>query len=97
MNDIDLMFTRLRGYSGRGHRSKAYLGFIRDKNCLLCDAPGPSDPHHVFGSFGPRKTSDYHCVPLCRPCHTLAEAKPLSHRDDFIAWIVINLTEWVSK
>jgi len=42
----------------------------RISHCALCDAPPPSDPHHVKArGFGGVKSDDSQCVPLCRPCH----------------------------
>lgn len=50
-------------------RSAAYLAAVRLKPCAVCQAPGPSDPHH----WGPRgmgqKTDDFRTVPLCRKHH----------------------------
>lgn len=50
-------------------RSRDYLAFVREKPCMSCRMPGPSDPHH----WGPRglgqKTDDHRTVPLCRKCH----------------------------
>lgn len=56
-------------FKSNPERNEPYLAFIRNKPCLGCGQPGPSDPHH----FGPRgiatKTSDFRTVPLCRKCH----------------------------
>jgi len=50
-------------------RSVAYLQHVRQHDCCNCGAPGPSDPDHVGPRGVGQKTSDYNCVPLCRPCH----------------------------
>ena len=94
---IDALFTRLRGFSAKGHRSKAYLDYVRSRPCCICGSPPPSDPHHFFGSMGPRKTSDYHSVAMCRPCHTHVEGNPLVHRFELMVELVKTMTEcpWI--
>lgn len=49
-------------------RAPSYLAWIRTLPCCVCQAPAPSDPHHVKT----RATggSDYDTVPLCRSCHS---------------------------
>ena len=45
-------------------KEKAYLGLIKEMNCVVCDATGPSDAHHV------KQHRQYICIPLCKDCHT---------------------------
>lgn len=56
-------------------KSESYRKFISEKNCMVCDAPGPNDPHHedyqIFNSGMAMKPPDVQCVPLCRKCHDL--------------------------
>lgn len=53
-------------------RDKKYLAFIRSLPCLVCQRPGPSDPHHEqekgHGTMA-GKCSDYRTVPLCHTHH----------------------------
>ncbi len=51
------------------HRCKKYLEWIRKKNCLVCGAPGPSDPHHVWNSGKKNHGNDFLALPLCRRDH----------------------------
>lgn len=54
-------------------RSAKYLAWIREFNCVVCDAPPPNHPHHYAGRSGVggmgEKTDDYRTVPLCWRCH----------------------------
>ena len=45
-------------------KEKAYLGLIKEMRCVVCDATGPSDAHHV------KQHRQYICIPLCKDCHT---------------------------
>jgi len=45
-------------------KEKAYLGLIKEMRCVVCDAEGPSDAHHV------KQHRQYICIPLCKDCHT---------------------------
>ena len=51
-----------------------YLAWIRQQPCWHCEAPPPSDPHHIKGlghfSGTGLKAPDIATVPLCRRCHT---------------------------
>lgn len=42
---------------------RAHLARLKEMACVVCDAPGPSDAHHV------KQQSAWHCVPLCKDCH----------------------------
>lgn len=58
-----------------------YIEFIRGLPCLLCNTPGPSDPHHersaqVGGDGGTAlKPSDVYLVPLCHKHHVWRDSK----------------------
>lgn len=51
--------------------NKDFLGphaeFIRELPCVICWAPGPSDPHHVETRGAGGDASDM--VPMCRQHH----------------------------
>lgn len=55
-------------------RSDSHLSIVRDYPCIVCDAPAPSEPHHICASYGPAKTSDYATIPVCRSCHEKFES-----------------------
>lgn len=42
---------------------KRYIEQIKEMACLICDAPGPSDAHHI------KQTTHYLAIPLCKDCH----------------------------
>lgn len=41
----------------------AHLAAVKSLPCSVCDAPGPSDAHHI------KQGSHYTCVALCKDCH----------------------------
>jgi len=44
-------------------KEKAWVGLVKELPCSVCDAPPPSDAHHV------KQHSQYVCVALCKDCH----------------------------
>jgi len=40
-----------------------YIAKVKDLPCSVCDAPPPSDAHHI------KQSSAYTCVALCKECH----------------------------
>jgi hypothetical protein len=44
-------------------KEREHLARIKELPCSLCDAPSPSEAHHV------RQHSQYLCIPLCESCH----------------------------
>jgi hypothetical protein len=44
-------------------REREHLGRIKEMPCGVCDAPGPSDAHHI------EQHKQYLCIPLCKDCH----------------------------
>lgn len=44
-------------------KERAYVGLIKELPCSVCDAPGPSDAHHV------KQHRQYTVVALCKDCH----------------------------
>lgn len=40
-----------------------HLGRVKEMDCVVCDAPGPSDAHHI------RQDLAFTCLPLCKSCH----------------------------
>jgi hypothetical protein len=49
---------------------RAHLYKVKLLPCSVCDAPGPSEAHHV------KQGSQYTCVALCVSCH----------RDGMLGW-----------
>ena len=44
-------------------QERSHLARVKELPCSLCDAPGPSDAHHVT------QKSAYTCIALCKDCH----------------------------
>jgi hypothetical protein len=44
-------------------RQRRYLARIKELACSVCDAPGPSEAHHVIQGL------QYTCISLCADCH----------------------------
>lgn len=42
---------------------RLHLARVKELPCSVCDAPGPSDAHHV------KQHRQYTCVALCKTCH----------------------------
>lgn len=42
---------------------RRHLARVKDLACSVCDAPGPSEAHHI------KQGSQYLCVALCEDCH----------------------------
>ena len=45
-------------------KERKHLAQIKEMNCGVCDASGPSDAHHIV------QHQQYLCIPLCKDCHT---------------------------
>lgn len=41
----------------------AHLARIKEMNCVVCGASGPSDAHHIV------QHQQYLAIPLCKDCH----------------------------
>ncbi|MFP4104837.1 MAG: DUF968 domain-containing protein [Phycisphaerae bacterium] len=62
-----MMIDKIKPY-----RSKRYLDWVRDRPCVHCRRPPPSEAHHVIGLAGGSmggKAGDQLAVPLCTECH----------------------------
>jgi hypothetical protein len=42
---------------------RRHVARVKELPCSVCDAPGPSDAHHV------KQHRQYLCVALCKDCH----------------------------
>lgn len=42
---------------------RSYLGRVKQLPCSVCDAPGPSEAHHIS------QAQVYTCISLCTDCH----------------------------
>jgi hypothetical protein len=44
-------------------KEREHLANVKNLPCSVCDAPGPSDAHHV------KQHRQYTCIALCKSCH----------------------------
>jgi cytochrome c5 len=44
-------------------KERAWLSEVKQLPCSVCDAPPPSDAHHI------KQGKQYTCVALCKDCH----------------------------
>lgn len=44
-------------------RERKHLARVKELPCSVCDAPGPSQAHHI------KQGNQYTCVALCHDCH----------------------------
>ena len=44
-------------------KERAHLAMVKELPCSVCDAPGPSEAHHI------QQHKQYTCIPLCESCH----------------------------
>lgn len=45
-------------------KEREHLARIKEMDCAVCRAPGPSQAHHIEQGL------QYTCIPLCPDCHT---------------------------
>lgn len=41
----------------------AHIARVKELGCAVCDAPGPSDAHHI------EQGQHFTVIPLCKDCH----------------------------
>lgn len=44
-------------------KERAHIQRVKELQCSVCDASGPSDAHHI------RQDNAYSCIALCKSCH----------------------------
>lgn len=44
-------------------KEKEHLALVKELDCGVCGASGPSDAHHI------KQHQQYLCIPLCKDCH----------------------------
>ena len=43
---------------------RSHLAKVKSLSCSVCDAPAPSEAHHI------KQSNAYSCAALCHDCHT---------------------------
>jgi len=52
-------------------KERGHIGMVKLLPCSVCDAPGPSDAHHI------EQKLQYCVVALCRSCHNSLHGEKL--------------------
>lgn len=63
---------------------RAHLARVKELDCSVCDAPGPSEAHHI------RQGDQYTAVALCMECH---RGPSMGWHGGKIAWRVRKMDE----
>jgi hypothetical protein len=63
---------------------RAHLGRVKELACSVCDAPGPSDAHHIDQAL------QYTCIALCKDCH---QGPRMGWHGEKAAWKIRKMTE----
>lgn len=63
---------------------RAHLARVKELDCSVCDAPGPSEAHHI------RQGDQYTAVALCPECH---RGPSMGWHGGKIAWRVRKMDE----
>lgn len=51
-------------------KARDHIGRVKELDCGVCGASGPSDAHHILEGRTPgRKSPDWLTIPLCKDCH----------------------------
>lgn len=49
---------------------KRHIERVKELDCAVCGASGPSDAHHILEGRTPgRKSPNFCVIPLCKDCH----------------------------
>ena len=65
-------------------KERAHLGRVKELPCSVCDAPGPSEAHHV------KQGQQYTAIALCVECH---RGPSMGWHGGCIAWRVRKMDE----
>jgi hypothetical protein len=65
-------------------KQKAYIAVVKELPCSVCDAPGPSDAHHI------EQDLQYCVVALCKDCH---QNPKLGWHGEKRIWLIKKMTE----
>ena len=63
---------------------REYIGRVKELPCSVCDAPGPSDAHHI------KQFCQYTCVALCKSCH---QGSMMGWHGQKRAWAIAKMEE----
>jgi hypothetical protein len=65
-------------------RDREHMARVKELACSICDAPGPSDAHHI------KQGKHYTVVALCKDCH---QGPHMGWHGERVAWKIRKLDE----
>lgn len=65
-------------------KERAYVGLVKLMPCAVCNAPAPSDAHHV------KQHRQYTVVALCKSCH---QGSKMGWHGEKRAWAIAKMDE----
>ena len=65
-------------------KERAYVGLVKLMPCSVCEAPAPSDAHHV------KQHRQYTVVALCKSCH---QGSKMGWHGEKRAWSIAKMDE----
>lgn len=65
-------------------KERAYVGLVKELPCSVCNAPPPSDAHHV------KQNRQYTVVALCKSCH---QGSKMGWHGEKRAWAIAKMDE----
>lgn len=63
---------------------RAWVARVKELPCSVCDAPGPSDAHHI------KQGNHYTVVALCKSCH---QGSKMGWHGEKRAWAIAKMDE----
>lgn len=63
---------------------RLWVGMVKEQPCSVCEAPGPSDAHHI------KQGLHYTVVALCKSCH---QGSKMGWHGEKRAWAIAKMEE----
>ena len=63
---------------------REWVGLVKEQECSVCGAPGPSDAHHI------KQGNHYTVVALCKSCH---QGSKMGWHGEKRAWAIAKMDE----
>jgi hypothetical protein len=76
--------VRSKNQSPITKQEREHLAAVKDLPCSICDAPGPSDAHHI------NQGQHFTTIALCKDCH---QGTKLGWHGEKLAWRVRKMDE----
>ena len=63
---------------------RQWMGMVKNQPCSVCNAPGPSDAHHI------KQGNHFTTVALCKSCH---QGSKMGWHGEKRAWAIAKMDE----